>query len=152
MLEGIVPILFTPFDALGDIDPVSLRNITRFEVNGGVHAIGINGFASEAYKLTDAERLQTVEIVAGELAGELPLIIGIAPNSTEAALQQAKLFAPYQPAALMVLPPPTMDNGLQSLVEFYVDLGNASDTPDHPAAGAAYPAVSSHRVAGRSAG
>ena len=129
MLEGIAPILFTPFDAQGDIDAHSLRNIARFEVDGGVHAIGINGFASEAYKMSDAERLQTVEIVAGELAGALPLIIGIAPNSTEAAVEQAKLFAPYQPAALMVLPPPTMDNGVRSFVEFYVELGRASDTP-----------------------
>ena len=127
MLEGIAPILFTPFDGHGDIDAASLRNIVRFEVDGGVHAIGINGFASEAYKMTEAERLQNVEIVAGELAGTLPLIIGIAPNSTETAVQQAELFAPFQPAALMVLPPPTMDNGIRSFVEFYVELGRASD-------------------------
>ena len=69
MLEGIAPILFTPFDENGDIDAESLRNIVRFEVEGGVHAIGINGFASEAYKMTDGERLRNVEIVAGELAG-----------------------------------------------------------------------------------
>jgi len=127
MLEGIVPILFTPFDENGDIDADGLRNIVRFEVDGGVHAIGINGFASEAYKMTDDERRQTVEIVASELAGALPLIIGIAPNSTEAAVQQARQFAPYQPAALMTLPPPTMDNGAGPLVEFYVELGNAAD-------------------------
>jgi len=129
MLEGIAPILFTPFDENGAIDGASLRNIVRFEIEGGIHAIGINGFASEAYKMTDGERLQNVKIVASELAGALALIIGIAPNSTETAIEQAKLFAPYQPAALMVLPPPTMDNGIQSFVDFYVDLGNASDMP-----------------------
>ncbi|MDE2854751.1 MAG: dihydrodipicolinate synthase family protein [Chloroflexota bacterium] len=129
MLEGIAPILFTPFDESGGIDADGLRAILRFEVEGGVHAIGINGFASEAYKMTDAERLETVAIVAGELAGALPLIIGIAPNSTETALQQARAFAPYQPAALMALPPPTMDNGLQALVDFYIELGHASDCP-----------------------
>lgn len=129
MLEGIIPILFTPFADNGDIDAGSLRRILRFEVNGGVHAIGINGFASEAYKMTDAERCQTVEIVASELAGALPLIIGLAPNSSAAAIQQARQFAAYQPAALMTLPPPTMDNGERALVEFYVELGNASDIP-----------------------
>ncbi len=129
MLEGIIPILFTPFADNGEIDAGSLRRILRFEVDGGVHAIGINGFASEAYKMTDAERCQTVEIVASELAGALPLIIGLAPNSSEAAIQQARQFAAYQPAALMTLPPPTMDNGPRALVEFYVELGNASDIP-----------------------
>ena len=129
MLRGIAPILITPFDENGAIDAAGLRRIVRFEVEGGVHAIGINGFASEAYKMTDDERRQTVEIVASELAGALPLIIGIAPNSLEAAVEQARQFARFQPAALMTLPPPTMDNGAQALVEFYVDFGNAADSP-----------------------
>ena len=129
MLTGIIPILFTPFDADGGIDADGLRRITRFEIDVGVHGIGINGFASEAYKMSDAERLRTVEIVAGELAGELPLVIGIAPNSLATAVEQARHFARYQPAALMALPPATMDNGERALVEFYVALGKASDAP-----------------------
>ncbi len=129
MIEGIAPILFTPFDKSGDIDADGLRNIVRFEVDGGVHAIGINGFASEAYKMTDEERLRNVEIVAGELANALPLIIGIAPTSLEAAIKQARQLAPYRPAALMTLPPATMDNGVQALVDFYIDFGRASDVP-----------------------
>ena len=129
MLEGIAPILFTPFDENGAIDVDGLRRVTRFEVDGGVHAIGINGFASEAYKMTDDERRQTVEIVASELAGALPLIIGLAPNSLETAVQQARQFARFQPAALMTLPPPTMDNGERALVEFYIEFSNAIDLP-----------------------
>ena len=129
MLEGIAPILFTPFDENGEIDAPGLRNILRFEFDGGVHAIGINGFASEAYKMTDDERLENVKIIAGEMANALPLIIGIAPNSTESAIRQARQLVPYHPAALMTLPPPTMDNGVQSFVDFYVDLGAASDVP-----------------------
>ncbi len=129
MLDGIAPILFTPFDEAGAIDAEGLRRILRFELDGGVHAIGINGFASEAYKLSDAERLETVNIVAGEMADAAPLIIGLAPNSLETAIQQARQFAAFRPAALMTLPPPTMDNGITALVNFYVDLGAASDIP-----------------------
>lgn len=129
MLAGIAPILFTPFDDQGEIDASGLRRILRFEVDGGVHAIGINGFASEAYKMTDAERMLNVEIIASELAEALPLIIGIAPNSLEAAIKQARDLAVYAPAALMYLPPATMDNGSRSFIEFYVALGNASDAP-----------------------
>ena len=60
MLEGIVPIVFTPFDENGDIDADGLRRIVRFELDGGVHGLGINGFASEAYKMTDGERRETL--------------------------------------------------------------------------------------------
>ena len=129
MIEGIAPIVFTPFDENGDIDAASLRKIVRFELDGGVHAIGINGFASEAYKLTDSERHDNVQIVASEVAGQAPLIIGIAAGSAEAAIRQAHEFAGYQPAALMALPPATMDNGIQALVEHYIALGNASEIP-----------------------
>lgn len=129
MIEGIVPILFTPFDEDGDIDAPALRRITRFEMDGGVHGIGINGFASEAYKLSDAERHRNAEIVSMEVAGQLPLIIGIAPVSAEVAIQQAREYARYRPSALMALPPSTMDNGTQALVEFYVELGRSSDVP-----------------------
>ena len=129
MIEGIAPIVFTPFDENGDIDAESLRKIVRFELDGGVHAIGINGFASEAYKLTDSERHDNVQIVASEVAGQAPLIIGIAAGSAEAAIRQAREFTRYQPAALMVLPPATMDNGIQSFVDYYTALGNASETP-----------------------
>ena len=129
MIQGIAPILFVPFDEAGDIDAAGLRRITRFEIDGGVHAIGINGFASEAYKLTDHERDATVAIVASELAGELPLIIGIAAGSVEAASRQMRGFARYQPAAYMVLPPATMDNGSRALVEFYLAISASSDAP-----------------------
>jgi dihydrodipicolinate synthase/N-acetylneuraminate lyase len=58
VLRGIYPITLTPFDANGQIDEDSLRRVVRFELEGGAHGIGEGGFASEAYKLTDAERLR----------------------------------------------------------------------------------------------
>ena len=128
MLRGILPIVFMPFTDNGDIDEVGLRNIVRFELAGGIDGIGVNGFATEAYKLTDDERRRAVEIVAHEVAGEVPLFIGLAPGSTKAAIAQAKEFEKYQPSAFMVLPPATMNNGERALVDHYVNLGNAVDT------------------------
>lgn len=129
MLEGIIPIVFVPFDEQGDIDARGLRRVLRFELDGGVDGIGINGFASEAYKLTDDERRRTVEIVASEVAGSVPLVIGIAPGSTEAAIRQVQEFARWRPAALMTLPPATMQVEPAALVRHYVDLGHAADAP-----------------------
>lgn len=124
-----MPILFVPFDDDGQIDEQGLRRLVQFEIAGGIDGLGINGFASEAYKLSEAERERTAAIVAEELDGRLPLIIGIGPGSTFTAVQQARLYAQYKPAALMTLPPTTMDNGPQALVEHYVALGDASPVP-----------------------
>lgn len=130
MLRGIYPILITPFDSEGRlIDEEGLRRVVRFELAGRADGIGIGGFASEAYKLTDEERLRCVEIVADEVAGRIPIIVGIAPGSTEAAIQQAQLYARFRPAALMTLPPCTMKSDEQMLIEHYVHLGNESSVP-----------------------
>ncbi len=129
MLEGIIPIVFVPFDGQGEVDGEGLKRIVRFELDGAVQGIGINGFASEAYKLTDDERRRTAEIVAGEVAGAVPLVIGIAPGSTAAAIRQAQEFARLQPAALMTLPPATMELPAAALVQHYVELAHAVDVP-----------------------
>ncbi len=128
-MRGIVPIVFVPFDREGQIDEASLWNVVRFELEGGAHGIGVGGFASEAYKLTDAERQQTAEMVAAEVAGQVPLVIGIAAGSTEAAITQMRAFAYLKPTVFMVLPPATMNYSPQSLIAHYVALAEASDAP-----------------------
>ena len=129
MLRGIYPITLTPFNADGAMDEAGLRRVVRFELAGGVDGIGVGGFASEAYKLTEAERLRCAEVVAEEAGSETPLIIGMAAGSTEAAIQQARQYAALRPAALMVLPPNTMALDEDSLVEHYVRLADAVETP-----------------------
>lgn len=128
-MHGIFPVLITPFDTGGHIDADSLRRVVRFELEGGVDGLGVNGFASEAYKLSDAERLQNVEIVAGEVAGKVPLIVGMSPGSLETAIELANLYAPFNPAALMTLPPSVMHYDESALVDFYVALADASPVP-----------------------
>ena len=129
MLEGIIPILFIPFNDDGGIDEPGLRKIARFELEGGVHGVGINGFASEAYKLNEAERWQAAQIVADEIDGAIPLVIGIAPISTRQAIAEAKRFATLSPAVLMGLPPNTMSYGPAALKEHYISLADSSDIP-----------------------
>ncbi len=129
ILNGIIPVLTIPFDADGRIDEASLRRVVHFELEGGVHGLGVGGFASEAYKLTNQERIRCAEIVAAEVNKQVPLIIGMAPGSTEAAIEQAHVYSNLHPAALMTLPPNTMNNDEMSLMEHYIALGNASDVP-----------------------
>lgn len=128
-LAGIIPVVVVPFDEAGAVDERALRRVVRFELDGGVHGIGVNGFASEAYKLTDAERLRVARAVANEVAGQVPLVIGMAPGSVEAALAQTDELADLQPAALMTLPPSTFGARGEMLVEFYVEFGLRSPAP-----------------------
>jgi dihydrodipicolinate synthase/N-acetylneuraminate lyase len=129
MLTGIIPILITPFDEYGQIDEASLRRVVQFELEGGADGIGVGGFASEAYKLSDQERIRCAELVASEVNGRVPLIIGMAAGSTESAIQQAYIYADLAPAALMTLPPNTMLQDEAALVAHYIELGQQSAAP-----------------------
>lgn len=128
-LSGIIPIVITPFHTDGSIDEASLRRVVRFELAGQPHGLGVGGFASEAYKLTESERLRCAEIVADEVAGQTPLIIGLAACSAEAAIRLARLYAPLRPAALMTLPPNTFAYDEPALVDYYVGLAEAIEVP-----------------------
>jgi 4-hydroxy-tetrahydrodipicolinate synthase len=129
MLTGIIPIVLIPFDADGDIDEASLRRVIRFELDGGCDALGVNGFASEAYKMSDAERLRCARIAADEVGGVVPLVIGVSPGSINTARQLADQYADLNPSALMTLSPAVMQNDQSALVDFYVDLGNYASVP-----------------------
>lgn len=129
LLRGIIPILFIPFRPDGGIDETGLRRIACFEREGGVHGLGINGFASEAYKLNEEERWRAAQIVADEIGGAIPLIIGIAPNSTRQAIAEAKRYAALEPTVLMALPPHTMSYGTKSIQEHFLTLADQSPIP-----------------------
>jgi dihydrodipicolinate synthase/N-acetylneuraminate lyase len=129
MLSGIMPIVFVPFNMGGDIDVEGLRRIITFELEGGADAIGINGFASETYKLLLEEQYETARITAEVVDGAVPLIIGMAPGSTEVAIRMADHYAQYDPAALMVLPPNTMQQTSNTLFDFYTELGVTASVP-----------------------
>src|SRR2546429_22704 len=60
-LCGVVPIMPTPFLADESIDRDGLARCVRLAARCGVGAVCLPAYASEFYKLTEAERLQVVE-------------------------------------------------------------------------------------------
>ena len=60
-LQGVLPILPTPFTNDGAVDEVSLRRLIDFEREVGVHGVSILGFMGEAHRLSNAERKQVQE-------------------------------------------------------------------------------------------
>ena len=52
-IEGIVPVVPTPFDDHGRIDDEGLRKLVDFCVDGGACAICLPAYVGEFYKLSD---------------------------------------------------------------------------------------------------
>lgn len=103
-LEGVYPILATPFTEQGEVDENSLRELVRFQLHAKVDGIALFGMASEMYTLLDEEKARIAEIVVDEVKGQVPLVFGSGHTGLEVAVQLSKRAEKQGADALMVLP------------------------------------------------
>lgn len=73
-IDGIVPIIPTPFFDDGKPDWKSLRGLIDFAQAGGASAICLPAYASEFYKLSEDERLEAIAKAVEYADGRIPVI------------------------------------------------------------------------------
>ena len=84
-MRGVYPILVTPFDETGRIDEESLRRLIDFNLDAGVHGLGV-ALGSEIFKLAEAERDQVTTIVVEQVNGRVPVVINTGAPGTDLAV------------------------------------------------------------------
>ena len=104
ILQGIVPMLPTPFGADGTVDERSLRRLVDDQLGAGADGLAILGLAGEGIFQSVEERQRVAEIVA-EASGGLPLLVGCTADTTKEAVRLAAHAADLGAAAVMVAPP-----------------------------------------------
>lgn len=82
VLDGIVPILQTPFGEDGVPDAESLRRLVDHVLQAGAVGVIYPAVASEVHKLAPEERRDLVEVVLNEVAGRVPIIVGVSAGNT----------------------------------------------------------------------
>ena len=103
-MRGVFPILVTPFDAQDRIDEDSLGQVVNYNIDAGVHGLGI-AFATEVPKLTEAERLRVARVVIEAAAGRVPVVVNTGAESTFAATLYSRQAEDLGAAAIMSTPP-----------------------------------------------
>ena len=88
-IDGIVPVVPTPFDNYGHIDEEGLRRLVDFCVAGNACAICLPAYAGEFYKLSEQERHDVVRIAVDQAAGRIPVIGQANHPSSRVALDLA---------------------------------------------------------------
>ncbi len=101
-IDGIVPIIPTPFDRNGCIDHASMPRLLDFAVEGGVCAVCLPAYASEVYKLTDLERRDLAERAIRLLDGRLPVIAQVNHVSADYVAETARSLVSSGAAAISV--------------------------------------------------
>lgn len=128
-LEGVYPILATPFTETGEVDEESLRELVRFQLHAQVDGIALFGNASEMYTLLDKERELIAEIVVDEVRGRVPLVFGSGHTGLEGAVELSKWAERAGADALMVLPSYMVKPDGQRMYEYFAAISQAVDIP-----------------------
>ena len=104
--KGVFIIAATPFHPDGAIDFQSLDRLIGFYIEAGVHGITILGMMGEAQKLTFDEQRQVIDRVLKQVAGEVPVVVGVSSQGL-AQLQALSADAMSEGAAGVMIAPPS---------------------------------------------
>lgn len=85
-MKGLGTALVTPFLENGDIDYNALSTLIEHQIAGGTDYLVILGTTSEIPTLTHTEQDEIIAHVVKQVAGRLPLVLGIGGNSTAAVV------------------------------------------------------------------
>ncbi len=127
-LKGVVPILLTPFDEKGRIDTDSLESLIDFNIEAGVHGLGV-ALGSEIFKLNEAERDLVAKTVIGHVNGRVPVVINSGASGTDLAVQYSRAAEAAGADALMVIPPHFWPTSAAEIIDYYTTIDAAVGIP-----------------------
>jgi 4-hydroxy-tetrahydrodipicolinate synthase len=127
--RGIYPAICTPFTEDDRVDLDAQRRIVRFALACGAHGIVAFGLAGEVLKLSADERRALAEVVLDEVAGAVPVFVGVGAPSTRATVELAR-HAETVGASCVVVPVP-MSGALDddALIDYVVRAAAAVTVP-----------------------
>lgn len=128
VIEGVVPILITPFFDDGSIDEASLRSLIDFNIAAGIQGLGV-ALGSEIFKFSEAERAEIVRIVVSQTKSRVPVIINTGAAGTHLAVQHAINAEKGGADALMIMPPTFFPVGADEIFDYYSAIDAAVSIP-----------------------
>jgi 4-hydroxy-tetrahydrodipicolinate synthase len=103
-LKGIIAYPITPFTASGTVDVPKYKELLERMVKAGVHAVAPLGSAGVLPYLSDLERETIVGATMEQVAGRVPVMIGVSSLTTERVVHHARFAEKMGATAVMVIP------------------------------------------------
>lgn len=104
-LKGIIPPMVTPLQNQDTIDVNGMERLIEHLVDGGVHGLFILGTTGEAVSLSYRLRQELIERVCKQVAGRIPVLVGITDSSLTESLQLTEKAAHLGADAVVAAPP-----------------------------------------------
>lgn len=127
--KGVYPAVLTPFKENGEIDFDMFAKNTEAQIKAGVHGIIIAGSLGDAAVLDTDEKFELLTYATQVIAGRVPIILNIAENTTEHAVNFAVKAKELGADGLMLLPPMRYRADDREVVTYFKAVANATDLP-----------------------
>ena len=128
-LHGIIPPMITPLKGDDTIDIEGAARLTEHMIAGGVHGLFLLGTTGEAQSLSYKCRYEFVELVCRQVAGRVPVIVGITDTSMDESIKLAEHAKRCGAVAVVSAPPYYFAPSQQELIEYYTALADALPLP-----------------------
>ena len=103
-INGVIPILQTPFDKNDGIDTEGLRAVVDYNIYAGVDGVGI-ALASEVMMFNETERDLLLSTVVDQTNGRVPVVMNTGATGTDLAIYYSKRAEELGADAVMLTPP-----------------------------------------------
>jgi 4-hydroxy-tetrahydrodipicolinate synthase len=128
-LCGIIPPLATPLRDEERLDHAGLERLVEHVLAGGVHGLFLLGSTGEGPSLAYDLRRELVERVCEQVAGRVPLLVGITDTSFVEARELAHWAADCGAAAVVAAPPCYFTPSQADLVSYFTQLAREIELP-----------------------
>lgn len=127
--NGVYPAVTTKFTADEQIDiPAFIKNIEA-QIEAGVSGIILGGTLGEASSLRNDEKMKLLETTLQVSDGVVDVIVNIAEQTTEAAVQLAKDLEAAGANGLMLLPPMRYAADSEETLAYFKKVAEATSLP-----------------------
>ena len=128
-LDGIVPIIPTPFNVEEQIDWRTMRQLLEFAGSVAVSAVCLPAYASEFYKLSNDERCELIALAAKHLDGRVPVIAQANSVSAARAVELGRVAQDAGAAAVAIAVPRQFAVRDRDLLRYFDRILCAIDVP-----------------------
>ena len=128
-LNGIIPVIPTPFHRDEQIDWQALRQLLDFACAADAGAICLPAYASEFYKLSGDERRKLIAAAVEHVDGRVPVVAQANATSVEQAVELARFSQSVGASAISVAVPRQFAVRDRDLLRYFDRILSAIDVP-----------------------
>jgi len=129
LLRGIIPALYTAYDDEGNVSRKRMARLVRASLESGVHGFFVCGTTGDGLLLNVAERKAVAEVVVGETAGQVPVMVHVGAMCTRDSIELARHAAAIGADAVSSIPPTYYRYAWEEVVSYFRELCGATDLP-----------------------